>query len=52
VIARFNANGTLDEDFRIKFFDDTNFPGSLQHYPRAVALQTDGKIIMTGDMIS
>lgn len=51
VIARFNENGTLDEDFRIKFFDDTNFPDSLQHYLRAVALQPDGKIIMTGDMI-
>ena len=50
-IARFNENGTLDEDFQIKFFDDTNFPQSLQHYPRAVALQPDGKIIMTGDMI-
>jgi len=50
-IARFNENGTLDEDFHIKFFDDTNFPQSLQHYPRAVALQPDGRIIMTGDMI-
>lgn len=51
-IARFNPNGTLDEDFHIKFFDDTDFPGSLQNYPRAVAFQPDGKIIMTGDMIS
>lgn len=51
-IARFNGNGTLDEDFRIKIFDDTNFPDSLQLYPRAVALQSDGKIIMTGDMIA
>jgi uncharacterized delta-60 repeat protein len=50
-IARFNENGTLDENFNIKFFDDTNFPQSLQHYPRAVALQPDGRIIMTGDMI-
>ena len=50
-IARFNENGTLDEAFHIKFFDDTNFPQSLQHYPRAVALQPDGRIIMTGDMI-
>lgn len=51
LIARFNENGTLDEDFRIKFFDDTNFPDSLQHYLRAVALQPDGRIIMTGDMV-
>ncbi|HSL46821.1 MAG TPA: hypothetical protein VK897_25515 [Anaerolineales bacterium] len=50
-IARFNENGTLDRDFRLKFFDDTNFPDSLQHYLRAVALQPDGKIIMAGDMI-
>ncbi|MGB8983792.1 MAG: hypothetical protein WCC12_18120 [Anaerolineales bacterium] len=52
LIARFNENGTLDEDFRIKIFDGVDFPGSLQHYLRAVALQSDGKIIMTGDMIS
>jgi uncharacterized delta-60 repeat protein len=51
VIARFNENGTLDKDFRIKVFDDTNFPDSLQHYLRAVALQPDGKIIMAGDML-
>jgi uncharacterized delta-60 repeat protein len=52
VIARFNANGTLDEDFRLKFFDDTNFPGSLQHFARGVAIQSDGKIILSGNMTS
>lgn len=52
VIARFNENGTLDENFRIKYFDDTNFPGSLQHFARGVAFQADGKIILSGNMVS
>jgi len=52
MIARFNENGTLDEDFRVKIFDDTNFPGSLQHFARGVALQSDGRIIISGNMMS
>jgi uncharacterized delta-60 repeat protein len=52
VIARFNENGTLDEDFRMLAFDDTNFPGGLQHFLKAVAIQSDGKIVMSGNMMS
>jgi uncharacterized delta-60 repeat protein len=49
VIARFNENGTLDESFGLKI---PEFPNGLQHYFRGVALQPDGKIIMSGSMLT
>ncbi len=49
VIARFNENGTLDESFGLKI---PEFPNGLQHYFRGVALQSDGKIIMSGSMLT
>ncbi len=47
LIARFNANGT-DEGFR-DFFNESNFPDSERNFCKAVALQSDGKIILSGD---
>ncbi|MGE5776489.1 MAG: hypothetical protein ACM33V_09725 [Chloroflexota bacterium] len=52
LVARFNEDGTLDEDFGIKAFADGDFPDGLQHYLKGVAIQSDGKIIMSGDMMS
>jgi uncharacterized delta-60 repeat protein len=49
VIARFNENGTLDESFGLKI---PEFPNGLHHYFRGVALQSDGKIIMSGSMLT
>jgi len=45
LIARFNQNGTLDEDFGIVF---DQFPDGMQNYARAVALQSGARIIFTG----
>jgi uncharacterized delta-60 repeat protein len=47
VIARFQENGVLEEGSRA-FFDESNFPESERNYCRAVALQSDGKIILSG----
>jgi uncharacterized delta-60 repeat protein len=47
VIARFHENGVLEEDSRA-FFDESNFPESERNYCKAVALQPDGKIILSG----
>jgi len=47
LIARVNGNGVLDGDFHT-FFDESNFPESERNFCRAVALQSDGKIILSG----
>jgi uncharacterized delta-60 repeat protein len=47
VIARFQGNGALEENSRA-FFDESNFPESERNYCKAVALQPDGKIILSG----
>lgn len=52
LVARFNENGTLDEDFGIKAFADGDFPDGMQHYLNGVAIPLDGKIVMSGDMMS
>jgi uncharacterized delta-60 repeat protein len=49
IIARFNKNGTLDETFGFKF---PGFPDSLQDDLKAVAFQSDGKIIVGGNMLT
>ncbi|TAE31352.1 MAG: hypothetical protein EAZ92_02995, partial [Candidatus Kapaibacterium sp.] len=41
-IARINADGTLDNTF-------TQTGSGLENAPRAIALQTDGKIVVVGD---
>ncbi len=46
-IARFHGNGTLEEDSRA-FFDESNFPESERNFCKAVTLQSDGKIILSG----
>ncbi len=47
LIARINGNGVLDGDFRA-FFDETNFPESERNFCKAVDLQSDGRIILSG----
>lgn len=47
VIARFHGNGVLEEDSRA-FFDESNFPESERNFCEAIALQSDGKIILSG----
>ncbi len=47
LVARFGENGVLDEDYR-NFFDESNFPESERNFCKAVALQSDGKIILSG----
>jgi uncharacterized delta-60 repeat protein len=45
LVARFDENGALDGG---NFFDEQNFPESERNYCRAVALQSDGKVILSG----
>jgi uncharacterized delta-60 repeat protein len=47
VIARFHGNGVLEEDSG-GFFDESNFPESERNFCNAIALQPDGKIILSG----
>ncbi len=47
LIARVTGNGILDENFRA-FFDESNFPDSERNFCEAVALQSDGKILLSG----
>jgi uncharacterized delta-60 repeat protein len=47
MIVRLKGNGVPDGDFRT-FFDESNFPESERNYCKAVALQSDGKIILSG----
>ncbi len=54
VIARFNSNGTPDDSFVANgtlLIDKTNFPNNRYNYGRAVAIQPDGKIVMSGYMM-
>ncbi|HIK09829.1 MAG TPA: DUF4347 domain-containing protein, partial [Oscillatoriaceae cyanobacterium M33_DOE_052] len=46
-LARYNSNGTLDTSFNGTGIVTTNF-GSGNRYAQAVALQSDGKIVVTG----
>lgn len=48
LVARFTENGLPDGDYR-NFFDESNFPDSERNFCEAVALQSDGKIILSGD---
>ena len=48
LVARFTENGVPDGDYR-NFFDESNFPDSERNFCEAVALQSDGKIILSGD---
>jgi len=53
VIARFNADGTPDETFianGIFIMDRTNFPNNRFNNAKAVAIQPDGKLVITGHM--
>lgn len=53
-IARFNVNGTPDETFNPNGFniiDKSYFTNNRYNYARAAAIQTDGKIIMSGNMM-
>jgi uncharacterized delta-60 repeat protein len=47
VIARFLGNGVLEEDSRA-FFDESNFPESERNFCKAIALQADGRILLSG----
>jgi uncharacterized delta-60 repeat protein len=46
-VARFNANGTLDNTFGVKGKVKTDFPG-LAAVASAVVIQPDGKIVVAG----
>jgi uncharacterized delta-60 repeat protein len=47
VIARFHGNGEPEEDSGA-FFDEGNFPESERNFCKAVTLQSDGKIVLSG----
>jgi len=47
-LARYNSNGSLDSDFGNQGIVTTNFSGSLNEWAGAVAIQSDGKIVVTG----
>ncbi len=49
VIARFNENGTLEPDFDVMTVE---FPNGLHHYFKGVAIQSDGKIVLSGSMLT
>jgi len=52
--ARFNSNGTPDETFIANGFniiDDYYFPNNRYNYGKAVAIQPDGKMVMSGNMM-
>jgi uncharacterized delta-60 repeat protein len=54
VVARFNSDGTRYEtDFSngLLILDKTNFPNNRYNYGQAVAVQTDGKIVVSGGMM-
>jgi uncharacterized delta-60 repeat protein len=46
-ISRFQGNGVLEDGSRGSF-DENNFPESERNFCKAVALQSDGKIILSG----
>ena len=48
VLARFNADGSLDKAFGVNGTVSTSFAGTYQETARAVAIQTDGKIVVAG----
>jgi uncharacterized delta-60 repeat protein len=52
-VARFNSDGTPDDTFvahGFNFLDETNFPQSAYFRGQAVAIQTDGKIVLSANM--
>lgn len=54
VLARFNSDGTpFETDFSggLVILDHPNFPNSRYNYAQAVAIQSDGKIVMSGGMM-
>lgn len=54
VIARFNSDGTPDTSFvanGIMILDKIDFPNNRYNNATAVAIQSDGKIIVSGDMM-
>ncbi|MCQ3939120.1 MAG: hypothetical protein DPW18_19055 [Chloroflexi bacterium] len=55
VILRLTASGDLDETFvtnGVRILDDDDFPNARYNSARAVALQGNGKIVMSGDMMN
>ena len=54
VIVRFNTNGTADSTFvanGIRIMDKFDFPNNRFNNARAVVIQPDRKIVMSGDML-
>src|SRR5688572_23282242 len=54
VIARFNPDGTryeTDSSGGFLILDKFNFPNNRYNYGQAVAIQTNGKIVMSGGMM-
>lgn len=47
-VVRYNTDGTLDTGFGVGGIQTENFGGSLSSYARAVAVQSDGKIVVAG----
>lgn len=50
VVARYNANGSLDATFGTGGIVTTNVSGSGDNIANAVAIQTDGKIVVVGEV--
>jgi|GEM_PF-1978703 len=54
-VARFKSNGATDETFvanGYNIIDRTYFPNNRYNYGKSVALQADGKIILSGNMMN
>jgi uncharacterized delta-60 repeat protein len=48
-VARYQSNGSLDPTFGVGGLVTTLVPGNANRHARAVAIQADGKIVVTGD---
>jgi uncharacterized delta-60 repeat protein len=48
IIARFNQDGTLDSTFNGSGFHSVNFGAGVDAAPRAIELQSDGRIVAVG----
>lgn len=50
LVVRYNPNGSLDTTFDDDGKVFTDFPGSIGAQSRAIAIQSDGKIVVAGSM--
>ncbi len=50
-IVRFDSNGAPDSTFGYRILDQYDFPNSRYNYAKAVGIQPDGKIVISGNMM-